>query len=147
MLVELNASCTKTRYFPMQSEALGYFADSQKKPDIREAFSMGPIDGARSERLQLAYAASSDDEFYRRVIDFCYQPTPWPEDAAGARLKEAMGRYYEAANRLAEELLRIFARADSFRKSRSTGVVLSKIRISNSELAVLAPDSELLAPN
>ena len=30
-------------YFPMLSESLGYAANVDKKPDVREAFSMGPI--------------------------------------------------------------------------------------------------------
>ena len=44
--------------------------------------------------------ASSDDEFYRRVIDFCYQPTPWPShgafDAAGFRA--ALEAFYRHAS-------------------------------------------------
>ena len=98
----------------MQSEALGYFADSQKKPDIREAFSMGPVNGERSERLQRKYAAEEDD-FYRRVIDFCYQPTPWPssngQDFDSRGFRDALEAFYRHASSLGTVLLEICALA------------------------------------
>ena len=43
------------------------------------------------------------------MLDFCYQPTPWP--AAPAALRPAMEAYYAAAARLADGLLAIFGRA------------------------------------
>jgi len=82
----------------MASEALGYNADVAKRPDIREAFSMGP------QALPPPGARATHPE----VVEFCYQETPWPKDGG---LREAMVKYYDAVGKLADGLLRIFASA------------------------------------
>eukprot|EP00746_Dinoflagellata_sp_MGD_P137529 gnl/MRDRNA2_/MRDRNA2_71299_c0_seq1.p1 gnl/MRDRNA2_/MRDRNA2_71299_c0~~gnl/MRDRNA2_/MRDRNA2_71299_c0_seq1.p1 ORF type:complete len:315 (-),score=49.56 gnl/MRDRNA2_/MRDRNA2_71299_c0_seq1:76-1020(-) len=84
-------------FFPFNTEALGYDADVSKRPDLREAFSMGP-------QHSPAPGMPTDDT----VVKFCYQETPWPE---GCELREAMSRHYKEATALAEKLLRIFARS------------------------------------
>ena len=48
-------------YFPMESEALGYGADVDKKPDLREAFSMGPT-CKMSERLKAVWIETEKGE-------------------------------------------------------------------------------------
>jgi len=83
-------------FFPMNSEALGYNADVASRPDIREAFSMGP-QGEPPASLERS-----------PVVNFCYQRTPWPPDG---RLEAAMSRYYLEAGKLADGMLRIFALA------------------------------------
>eukprot|EP00927_Polykrikos_kofoidii_P078468 TRINITY_DN75289_c0_g1_i1.p1 TRINITY_DN75289_c0_g1~~TRINITY_DN75289_c0_g1_i1.p1 ORF type:complete len:380 (-),score=86.19 TRINITY_DN75289_c0_g1_i1:87-1226(-) len=88
-------------FFPLSSEALGYNADVAKRPDLREAFSMGP-----QEPLPPPGTAEAPEP--SEVVDFCYQPTPWPEDCG---LRNAMVQYYDAIGRLANSLVRIFARA------------------------------------
>lgn len=94
-------------FFPLASEALGYDADVGKRPDIREAFSMGP-----QEPLP---PASSPDRpgGPAEVVEFCYQQTPWPSDGdnGSTSLRQAMQAYYGEAAALADRLLRIFARA------------------------------------
>jgi len=87
-------------YFPMTSEALGYDADVAKRPDLREAFSMGPQEPLPPPGTPGAPVPSD-------VVDFCYQETPWPEEAG---LKGAMTQCYEALSRLADQLLCIFAK-------------------------------------
>lgn len=91
-------------FFPMESEALGYDADVAKRPDLREAFSMGPQEPLPAEGLPGRPGGPGE------VVDFCYQATPWPESDGGS-LKEAMACYYEAAGRCADDLLRVFAHA------------------------------------
>ena len=91
-------------FIPMSSEALGDGGDASARPDLREAFAMGPVANLRPA---LDPAALSPHE--RKVVDFCYQPTPWP--AAQPRLRSAMERYYEATATLGDGLLSIFGRA------------------------------------
>ena len=86
-------------YFPMESEALGYEANVDKRPDLREAFSMGPT-CAMSKRLMglrkeiekstknpemhtispekdTGTCDVSDKEMLMKVMSFCYQQTPF----------------------------------------------------------------------
>lgn len=88
-------------FFPVSSEALGYDADAAKRPDLREAFSMGP-------QRPLPPAGSPGAPEPSLVVDFCYQETPWPE---GGDLEGAMVEYYDAVGRLGDQLLCVFARA------------------------------------
>lgn len=96
-------------YFPMSSEALGYDADVANRPDLREAFSMGPQGPvAGGARPGPRHDPAAKDEAYREVDDFCYQETPWPREG---RLRELLTQHYEANRRLTDSLLVIFAQA------------------------------------
>lgn len=93
-------------FFPLSSEALGYDADVESRPDLREAFAMGPQEQLPPEGFPDRPSGPSV------VVDFCYQATPWPPDACnGVSLRLAMQRYYNAAVLLTNSLLRIFAHA------------------------------------
>jgi isopenicillin N synthase-like dioxygenase len=86
-------------FFPFESESLAFDADAIKRPDLREAFSMGPPHAA---------PAGISNE----LADFLFQRTPFPEDnGAQPSLKEAMQSYYAAAHSLSQRLLTIFSRA------------------------------------
>mmetsp|Transcript_38329 Transcript_38329/g.105581 ORF Transcript_38329/g.105581 Transcript_38329/m.105581 type:complete len:384 (+) Transcript_38329:52-1203(+) len=87
-------------FFPMDSEALGYNADVSKRPDLREAFSIGP-------QHPLPPPSCLDAPEASEVADFVYQATPWPSDGG---MRDAMTRYYDALGQLANGLLKIFAR-------------------------------------
>lgn len=103
-------------YFPQKTEALGYSADSAQKPDIREAFSMGPIEGIRSPRLKAKASDSGTDDaaFFKRVVDFCYQPTPWPTSnglVSSDEFRCAMEGFYRHSSAFGSTLLEIMALA------------------------------------
>ena len=106
-------------YFPMLSESLGYAADVDRKPDIREAFSMGPI-APLSDRLKrklieseerLQKDKSDSDELFCNVMNFCYEPTPWPKntfssehfdsDSSSNSLQESLSCFYKFASEIA----------------------------------------------
>lgn len=93
-------------FFPLSSEALGYDADVAKRPDIREAFSMGPQEDLPPEGSPDRPGGPPE------VVEFCYQPTGWPADAADGRsLRSSMKAYYAAAGKLGDRLFEIFAEA------------------------------------
>lgn len=102
-------------YIPLKSEALGDDGDATQCPDLREAFAMGPVANLRPTDLKLASLSAHD----REVLDFCYQPTPWPTastsdpSAVGiaAGLRPAMEELYLATARLGDGLLQMFGRA------------------------------------
>mmetsp|Transcript_3815 Transcript_3815/g.9008 ORF Transcript_3815/g.9008 Transcript_3815/m.9008 type:complete len:326 (+) Transcript_3815:16-993(+) len=86
-------------YFPRASEALSNDdADVANKPDLREAFSMGPQSGV-PPHLRDAGALAP-------VVQFCYQPTPWPP-----QLQQPLTGLFEAMNVLAERLLSLCGQA------------------------------------
>lgn len=98
---EIAANGRAYGFFPMSSEALGYNADVKNRPDLREAFSMGPPPSS-------APPSEKRDEKYREVDDFCYQTTPWPKQGG---LQTVMEAYFEETRKLSERLLRVFAKA------------------------------------
>lgn len=106
-------------YIPLNSEALGDDGDATSRPDLREAFAMGPIENLRPT-LDSARLSVHD----REVLNFCYQPTPWPDayvyadelptarrSSTSAGLQPAMENMYLATARLGDGLLRIFGHA------------------------------------
>jgi len=118
-------------YFPMLSESLGYVANVDKRPDIREAFSMGPI-LPLSERLQekldsakkrLEGSENTDkqqkeaDECFCNVMDFCYEPTPWPHEhpskneVNATQFQEDLCHFYEFTSKIALITSKIMAQA------------------------------------
>jgi isopenicillin N synthase-like dioxygenase len=73
-------------YFPMQSEALAYDAEVDKRPDLREAFSMGP----EHQPPPRMYDPEKDQHMmeydklgkFLEIQAFCYQDTPRPTNTA-----------------------------------------------------------------
>ena len=115
--MEVGARGSAYGYFPMKSEALGYAADVQKQPDLREAFSCGPLHPPPT-RLR-----ATEDPGMRAVVDFCYEQTPWPD----ADLQAALTDFYEQCAELGSTVLRIMAIAldlpeDHFSLASSRGV-------------------------
>jgi len=122
-------------YFPMKSEALGYQADVAKKPDLREAFSMGPVSAAKRFRPYLAKGSRESpmySDFFTDVVRFLFQPTPWPtglgkeEKRIFREFKESLTEFYEQSSCLGRCLLRVIATAlklseDHFEKAASDG--------------------------
>lgn len=70
-------------FIPLNSEALGDGGDATARPDLREAFAMGPVANLRPD-IDGADLTAHD----RELLDFCYQPTPWP--ASVPTLRTAM---------------------------------------------------------
>merc|ERR1711907_613897 len=66
-------------YFPMFSEAVGYKADVLNRPDLREAFSMGPTEPLPPPGTEDAPNGVPSPS---PIVDFCYQETPWPSAAS-----------------------------------------------------------------
>ncbi|GAB5354387.1 hypothetical protein AAMO2058_000114500 [Amorphochlora amoebiformis] len=109
-------------YFPMKSEALGYDADVTKKPDLREAFSMGPSVSAPRFRACLDEKKGGSNvtsDFSRKikhhytmadVIKFFFQETPWPL-LEGIDFRSAMTEFYDLTSELGTILLNIMALA------------------------------------
>lgn len=105
-------------YFPMESEALGYSPDVAKKPDLREAFSMGPEGGAPAKYRSSPKNPPSEEgssnmisvvsESTRAVLDFCFQPTPWPADK---NFQSTMTEFYRQSSGLGAALLQVVALA------------------------------------
>ena len=123
-------------YFPMLSESLGYAANVDKKPDIREAFSMGPV-VPLSERLQRKLDEAKErlkinnceaDELLCNVMDFCYEPTPWPTstlasthgDSSCSSFKDSLSEFYSFASEIALITSKIMALALGFPENHFT---------------------------
>jgi isopenicillin N synthase-like dioxygenase len=82
-------------YISAGSEALSYSLDQESPPDLKESFSIGPID-------------TPDDPYHRAAKPGkFFAPNFWPESPANFRpIWEA---YYHQMERVATELMRIFA--------------------------------------
>ena len=83
-------------YAPMRGERLAASLGDETPPDLKETFSMGPIE--RPAR-RLADAAEA----------FVYEPTPWP--AALPELRPALEAYYSAMSDLVARIMTLFAEA------------------------------------
>lgn len=83
-------------YAPLQAEALAASLGNQTPPDLKESFSIGPLD-----RLPIK-SGSPDDEFR-------FAPNLWPGEPA--ELRSAWTSYYRDLSDLAARLMRIFALA------------------------------------
>ena len=123
-------------YFPMLSESLGYAADVNKKPDIREAFSMGPV-VPLSDRLakkldeaqkRLQKDENDSDQLFCDVMNFCYEPTPWPNNSSLSQdnesssnsLMESLSSFYQFASEIALITSKIMALALGFPENHFT---------------------------
>ena len=79
-------------YFGMETESLTNENDNltKKLPDLREAWSMGPVTPMSNRLFQLYNnnknnkQYGNDDGMYKEVIDFCYQTTPWPSSSSSS---------------------------------------------------------------
>ena len=83
-------------YAPLQGERLAASLGTDTPPDLKETFSMGPIDLPVVRPGEAAEA-------------FVYEPTPWPP--ALAEFRPAMEAYYTAMARFVARLMSLFAQA------------------------------------
>jgi isopenicillin N synthase-like dioxygenase len=83
-------------YAPMQGERLAASLGAHTPPDLKETFSMGPI-----ERPAHITADSDPAEA------FAYEPTPWPQSLP--EFRPAMEAYYTAMAQLVVRIMRHFA--------------------------------------
>ena len=83
-------------YTPMQGERLAASLGDETPPDLKETFSMGPIEGPDRPPADPAEA-------------FAYEPTPWPP--ALPELRPALQAYYSAMAGLVARLMTLFADA------------------------------------
>jgi isopenicillin N synthase-like dioxygenase len=84
-------------YLPLGGKSLSYTLDKAAPPDAHEAFSMGPVD-------------VPDDEYHRRPAASSYfAPNVWPPEPAEMPL--VWSEYYRVMEKLAAQLMEIFAQA------------------------------------
>lgn len=83
-------------YAPMRGERLAASLGDDTPPDLKETFSMGPIERPPHRAADAAEA-------------FVYEPTPWP--AALPELKPALEDYYRAMSDLVARIMTLFADA------------------------------------
>lgn len=82
-------------YTPPGTESLAYSLDEERPPDLKEAFSMGPVD------------AACDAYHYGPAGARYFAPNIWPDRPVGmAKVWEA---YYRALSRLSADMMRVFA--------------------------------------
>jgi isopenicillin N synthase-like dioxygenase len=83
-------------YAPMQGERLAASLGDDTPPDLKETFSMGPIEKPAQPPADPAEA-------------FVYEPTPWP--AALPEFRPALEAYYFAMSDLVARIMTLFADA------------------------------------
>jgi isopenicillin N synthase-like dioxygenase len=83
-------------YSPLQAEALARSLGEETPPDLKESFSIGPLD-------QAAHTANVPD------ADFRFAANLWPKEPANFRA--AWSAYYRAMSQLAARIMRVFALA------------------------------------
>ena len=83
-------------YTPMQGERLAASLGDETPPDLKETFSMGPIEIPARRAADPAEA-------------FVYKPTPWPP--ALPSLQPALEAYYSAMSHLVARIMTLFADA------------------------------------
>ena len=82
-------------YFPSGSRNFAYTLDKETPPDLMEGFAISPVD-------------VPDDEYYRRPEARSYfGPNVWPERPL--RLKPTWNEYFHTMEKLAADIMRIFA--------------------------------------
>ncbi len=87
-------------YAPLQGERLAASLGTDTPPDLKETFSMGPIDTPPPRSAVEPVSAAEA---------FVYEPTPWPPALPGFR--PAMEAYYIAMADFVARLMTLFARA------------------------------------
>lgn len=83
-------------YSPLESEALANSLGEETPPDIKESFSIGPLD-------HRPHTGNEPD------TDFRFAANLWPKEPANFR--EAWSAYYGAMGELAARIMRVFAAA------------------------------------
>jgi isopenicillin N synthase-like dioxygenase len=81
-------------YIPFSGEALGKSLGGESKPDLKEAYSIGPVDAP-------TWPMSGDDE------GWAWQPNLWP--AALPEFRDAWTQYFRVQLDLGTRLMRLFA--------------------------------------
>jgi isopenicillin N synthase-like dioxygenase len=87
-------------YAPLQSEILARSLGNETPPDLKESFSIGPLD----RPSDLAADPWDDSE-----AAFRFAPNLWPKQPL--QLKSAWSAYYRAMSTLAADIMRVFALA------------------------------------
>ncbi len=87
-------------YAPMRGERLAASLGAETPPDLKETFSMGPID---------VPAHLADRQTADPAEVFVYEPTPWPP--ALAEFRPAMEAYYTAMAGFVARIMALFAEA------------------------------------
>ncbi|MGZ4792400.1 MAG: isopenicillin N synthase family dioxygenase [Ilumatobacteraceae bacterium] len=87
-------------YAPMKGERLAASLGAETPPDLKETFSMGPID---------VPAHLADRETADPAEVFVYEPTPWP--SALPEFRPAMEAYYTAMAGFVARIMALFAEA------------------------------------
>jgi len=82
-------------YAPIESEAVAQSFDTPSPPDLKESFTIGPVD------------VGTDDYFSGPEGQGFFGPNGWPP--APPELRVTFERYYRAMTALATELMRLFA--------------------------------------
>jgi isopenicillin N synthase-like dioxygenase len=82
-------------YSPLGGEALASSLDNPTPPDLKELFSIGPVDGANDDYHRFSQPPN------------CFAENLWPERPAGFRA--TWEAYYREMEQLAGVLMRIFA--------------------------------------
>jgi isopenicillin N synthase-like dioxygenase len=83
-------------YAPLQGERLAASLGTDTPPDLKETFSMGPINRPAAPPVDAAEA-------------FAFEPTPWP--AVLPQFRPAMEAYYTAMADLIARVMTLFAKA------------------------------------
>jgi isopenicillin N synthase-like dioxygenase len=95
-------------YSPLQAEALAKSLGEETPPDIKESFSIGPLE-------QPPHTGNEPD------ADFRFAANLWPKEPANFR--EAWSGYYRAMGALAARIMRVFAVALDLREEFFDGVI------------------------
>ena len=82
-------------YTPPGTESLAYSLDEERPPDLKEAYSMGPVD------------AVCDAYHYGPAGARYFAPNIWPDRPAG--MPGVWEAYYREMSRLSADVMRIFA--------------------------------------
>lgn len=95
-------------YSPLQAEALAKSLGEETPPDIKESFSIGPLD-------QPPHTGNEPD------ADFRFAKNLWPKEPANFR--QAWAAYYGAMGELAVRIMRVFGAALNLPEEFFAGVI------------------------
>ena len=82
-------------FTPPGTESLAYSLDEERPPDLKEAYSIGPVD------------AAYDEYHYGAAGARYFAPNIWPDRPQG--MAEIWEAYYRALTRLSADVMRVFA--------------------------------------
>jgi isopenicillin N synthase-like dioxygenase len=98
MKVERPAPDQVRGYSPLMGEGLSYSLDEKTPPDLKESFSIGPVD-----------VPAGDPYFHGPQAGPHFAPNIWPSQPAA--LQEVWKSYFRAMENLSAQLMRMFALA------------------------------------